>query len=161
LSFTSPEKVRFQTRLQSRGPQWQDVGNRRVAYFDELRPGKNLFQVRAANDDGVWNETGASLAFGVAPLFWQTAWFRAVEWAAVGCEAILILALLRAMERRRRARLELRERLHFEQLISQLSRVFINLPSEKIEAQIREALRKVAEDLKFDIAAFSTLRGAG
>ena len=69
LSFASPEKVRFQTRLQSRGPQWRDVGNRRVAYFDELRHGQNLFQVRAANDDGVWNETGASLAFAVAPLF--------------------------------------------------------------------------------------------
>jgi PAS domain S-box-containing protein len=160
-SFTSPEKVRFQTRLQSRGPQWRDVGNRRVAYFDELRPGQNLFQVRAANDDGVWNETGASLAFGVAPLFWQTAWFRALAWVAVGLETVLVIALLRAMQRRRRARLELRDRLHFEQLISQLSRVFINLPSEKIEAQIKEALRKVGEDLKFDIAAFSTLRGAG
>src|SRR5262249_28030001 len=76
-------------------------------------------------------------------------------------ETVLVIALLRAMERRRRARLELRERLHFEQLISQLSRGFINLPSEKIEAQIKEALQKVGEDLKFDIAAFSTLRGAG
>lgn len=159
LSFTSPEKVRFQIRLQSRGEQWQDVGGRRVAYFDELRPGKNLFQVRAANEDGVWNETGASLAFTMAPLFWQTGWFRALAWVAVGCETVLIIALLRAMERRRRTKVELRERLQFEQLISELSRVFINLPSVEIEAQIMEALRRVGEELKFDIAAFSTWSG--
>ena len=65
------------------------------------------------------------------------------------------------MQRRRRVKLELRERLRFEQLISQLSRVFINLPSEKIEDQIQDALQKVGEDLKFDIASFSTLSGGG
>ncbi len=30
----------------------------------------------ACNNDGVWNETGATLAFTVAPAFWQTWWFR-------------------------------------------------------------------------------------
>jgi PAS domain S-box-containing protein len=109
LSFTSPEKVRFQIRLRSRGTKWQNVGNRRVAYLDELRPGENMFQVKAANDDGVWNDTGASLAFTMAPLFWQTAWFRLAEWAAVIGEAILILALLRAMARRRKAEESWRE----------------------------------------------------
>jgi PAS domain S-box-containing protein len=159
LNFTGPEKVRFQVRLRSRGPRWQEVGNRRVAYFDELRPGENVFEVRAANDDGVWNETGASLGFTLAPLFWQTMWFRASVWVGMVGEGFLILALFHAMARRRRARLELRERLDFEQVLSELSRVFISLPPEKFDAQIMEALRRVGEHLKFDVAAFMTFNG--
>ena len=30
------------------------------------------------NHDGVWNETGASLAFTVQPHLWQTLWFKAL-----------------------------------------------------------------------------------
>jgi len=44
--------------------------------------------VRAANNDGVWNEVGAGLTFSVLPLFWQTVWFRlAVALLLVGLGA--------------------------------------------------------------------------
>jgi PAS domain S-box-containing protein len=48
----------------------------RLARFYERRPGPMTFHVRAANNDGVWNEEGASLAFLIHPFFWQTWWFR-------------------------------------------------------------------------------------
>ena len=41
-----------------------------------MAPGRYAFQVRACNDAGVWNETGATLAFVLLPFFWQTWWFR-------------------------------------------------------------------------------------
>ena len=47
--------------------EWQDVGDRRVAYYYDLPPRDYVFRVRAANKDGVWNEAGASLAFTVQP----------------------------------------------------------------------------------------------
>jgi PAS domain S-box-containing protein len=157
--FAAPEKVRFQVKLGGRDTDWQDVANRRVAYFDELRAGKQLFQVRACNGDGVWNETGASLAFAVLPLFWQTVWFRTLEWSAALIEGLLILGLLRAMARRRLAKLALRERLHFEQLVSELSGAFINLPIEKMDAKINEGLGRVAKRLGFDVARLAVFKG--
>jgi signal transduction histidine kinase len=75
-SFVAPEKVRFQVKLDGRDTDWQDQGNQRVADFYELPPRPYVFRVRAANNDGVWNETGASLAFTVEPFIWQTMWFR-------------------------------------------------------------------------------------
>jgi PAS domain S-box-containing protein len=156
--FTAPEKVRFEVKLKGQDATWQDVGNRRVVYFDELRPGKHLFLVRACNSDGVWNETEASLAFAVLPLFWQTAWFRTLEWSAALIEGLLILALVRAMARRRRAKLALRERLDFEQLVSELSGTFINMPLEKIHGQITEGLGKVARQLGFDAASLAVFK---
>jgi PAS domain S-box-containing protein len=156
--FTGPEKVRFQVKLEGSDTAWQDVGDRRVAYFDELRPGKQMFRARACNSDGVWDQTGASLAFTVLPLFWQTAWFRTLEWSAALIEGLLILGLLRAMARRRLAKLALRERLHFEQLVSELSGAFINLPIEQMDAKITEGLGRVAKRLGFDVACLAMFK---
>ncbi len=76
LSFTSPEKIRYQTRLDGISRDWEEAHGQRLARFYELPPGDYVFRVRAANNDGVWNESGASLAFTVLPFFWQTFWFR-------------------------------------------------------------------------------------
>jgi len=38
--------------------------------------------VIACNNDGVWNETGASLNFSIAPAYYQTMWFRVLCGAA-------------------------------------------------------------------------------
>jgi len=76
LSFSAPEKVRFQTRLEGTGHDWDEPHDRRFTRYYDWPAGEYTLQVRAANNDGVWNETGASLAFLVQPFFWQTWWFR-------------------------------------------------------------------------------------
>jgi signal transduction histidine kinase/ligand-binding sensor domain-containing protein len=75
LSFVAPEKVRFKCRLNGFEPDWANVGPKRVATYNYIPPGNYSFQVTACNEDGVWNETGASLKFEVLPYFWQTTWF--------------------------------------------------------------------------------------
>lgn len=76
-SLSIPERVHFRYRLGA-GEPWQDAGSRRTAYFTDLRPGNYAFQVIAANNDGVWNNTGATLEFEVPPAFYQTSWFYAI-----------------------------------------------------------------------------------
>ncbi|HRI11961.1 MAG TPA: two-component regulator propeller domain-containing protein [Verrucomicrobiota bacterium] len=77
LSFTAPEKVRYQVKLEGLDSAWREAEGKHAEQFLDLAPRDYLFRVRAANNDGVWNETGASLAFTVLPYYWQTAWFRA------------------------------------------------------------------------------------
>ena len=72
LSFTTPEKVRFKYKLEGFDKDWVDAGGRRVAYYTNLAPRAYRFRVVAANDDGVWNERGASVAFSLLPHFWET-----------------------------------------------------------------------------------------
>ncbi len=76
LSFVTPEKVLFKYRLDGFDEDWVDAGTKRLASYNYVPPGNYSFRVIACNNDGVWNETGASLAFGVLPYFWQTSWFR-------------------------------------------------------------------------------------
>ncbi|HXG49288.1 MAG TPA: PAS domain S-box protein, partial [Methylomirabilota bacterium] len=86
LSFSAPEKVRFETRLKgSSAPEWLDVGTRRIARYHDLPPGDYEFEVRARNDHGVPSASATRLSFVVLPFFWQTAWFRvAVGLALLG-----------------------------------------------------------------------------
>jgi len=77
LSFALPQRVRFRYKLEGRDREWQDPGTRRQAFYTDLRPGPYRFHVIACNNDGVWNETGASLGFSILPAWYQTDWFRA------------------------------------------------------------------------------------
>jgi hypothetical protein len=70
LSFAAPEKVKFKYRLEGYDADWVDPGTRRTAYYMNLRPGRYTFRVKAANNDGVWNENGAALSFRLEPRFY-------------------------------------------------------------------------------------------
>lgn len=101
ISPSEPEQVRFRYRLLGYDRDWVEAGHTRFASYSKLPPGRYNFEVKAANNDGVWNETGAALALLVQPSFWQTRWFGGAL-AALGLGAIL------ATHRWRIARLERR-----------------------------------------------------
>ena len=107
LSLSIPERVRF--RYQLGAEPWQDAGPRRAAYFTNLAPGDYTFRVTAANDDGVWNKTGASIQFTIPPAFYQTRWFYAL--CALACLGILTVSYrvrVRQVAAQVRGRLEAR-----------------------------------------------------
>ena len=76
LSLVAPEKVRFRYMLEGRDQDWRDAGGRRQAFYTNLSPGNYRFRVKACNNNGVWNEAGASLDFSIAPAYYQANWFR-------------------------------------------------------------------------------------
>jgi len=84
LSFVVPQKVQFRYKLEGRDADWQEAGTRRQAFYTDLPPGSYHFRVIASNNDGVWNEAGASLAFAVAHAWYQTNWFR------IGCVGVFL-----------------------------------------------------------------------
>jgi hypothetical protein len=83
LSFVAPARVRYRYRLDGFDPRWIDAGARRVAYYTNIPPGHYTFRVLAANNDGVWNQSGATLEIRVLPHTWQTWWFRTLLGLAV------------------------------------------------------------------------------
>lgn len=76
LSLIAPEKILFRYKLEGRDSDWQEAGNRRQAFYNNLGPGNYRFRVMACNNSGVWSETGAYIDFAIAPAYYQTAWFR-------------------------------------------------------------------------------------
>ncbi len=108
LSFVAPSEVRFKFRLEPLETQWVDARSSRFADYSYLQPGTYTFHVIGCNNDGIWNEAGATLAFSVMPAIWQTWWFRmGAVLAGVAVVSVVALSLAR---RRLRARMELLER---------------------------------------------------
>jgi signal transduction histidine kinase/ligand-binding sensor domain-containing protein len=108
LSLVAPERVRFKYRLDPLDRQWGDAGAKRMADYSYIPPGEYVFRVTACNNDGIWNENGATLAFRVRPFFWQTWWFRAL--AGLSAAALLSGSALLVTRRRLRRKLERLER---------------------------------------------------
>jgi signal transduction histidine kinase len=90
LSFMAPQKVRFRYKLEGRDKEWREPGSRRQAFYNDLRPRKYKFRVIACNNEGLWNEEGATLDFSVAPAWYQTNWF----WVACAATLLMLLYLL-------------------------------------------------------------------
>jgi ligand-binding sensor domain-containing protein len=75
-SLLIPERVRFRYWLDGADKTWQDVGTQRQVSFAKLPPGTYIFHVKASNDDGIWNESGAQVRFSIAPTITQRTSFR-------------------------------------------------------------------------------------
>ncbi len=101
LSLRIPRRVQFKYKLEGYDRDWVNAGSRRVAYYTNLPPKRYRFRVIASNDDGLWNESGASATFVLMPHFYQTAWFYVL------CVILVCAAVLRGQRlytRRLRAR---------------------------------------------------------
>jgi signal transduction histidine kinase len=107
LSFVDPRKVRFRYKLEGHDKEWQEPQSRRQAFYSDLRAGDYRFRVIACNNDGVWNEEGASLSFRVLPAWYQTIWFRVLCLGAFGLLLWMLYPLrLRQLEQQFHMRLE-------------------------------------------------------
>jgi signal transduction histidine kinase len=116
LSFAVPQKVQFRYRLDDRDHDWQEAGTRRQAFYNDLGHGTYRFRVIASNNDGVWNEEGASLEIVIVPAWYQTQAFLVlsilvgalVVWAAY---RLRMRQVARALNARFDERLEERTRM--------------------------------------------------
>ena len=101
LSLQAPEKNRFRYKLEGADPDWVEAGARRVAYYNNLSPGKYRFLAQGCNNDGVWNRDGAAAAFVLLPYFWQTWWFIGLA-SLAGAGSIGGVAVFSEKQRSRR-----------------------------------------------------------
>jgi signal transduction histidine kinase/ligand-binding sensor domain-containing protein len=83
LNLGMPQRTRFMFRLRGAGTEWVDNRNLRATEYTDLAPGRYVFELRAANEDGSWSPVPASAAFTVQPALYQTLWFRTLCLLAV------------------------------------------------------------------------------
>ncbi|RZT10327.1 Histidine kinase-, DNA gyrase B-, and HSP90-like ATPase [Duganella sp. CF402] len=104
-----PEAMRFQYQLSGVNDDWQEAGNRRIAYYTNVAPGSYSFRVRAFNQDGVMSAEEARLDFEIEPRFVQTIWFKALCGLALAALLYLLyLYRMRVATRRVAARMTVR-----------------------------------------------------
>jgi ligand-binding sensor domain-containing protein/class 3 adenylate cyclase len=78
ICFTNADDLRYQVKLEGASDEWEDVGNQNYISYPLLRPGSYEFFVKAANNEGVWNEEAASFKFVILPPWYLTKTFFAI-----------------------------------------------------------------------------------
>jgi signal transduction histidine kinase/CheY-like chemotaxis protein/ligand-binding sensor domain-containing protein len=104
LSYFAPSKVAFKCKLEGYEEDWITPSTPGFARYTNLPPGRYTFRVKAANNDGVWNDTGASFSFYLEPRFYRTNWFYSLLTLVLVLSPIAIYLL-----RIRRVRIRERE----------------------------------------------------
>jgi signal transduction histidine kinase/ligand-binding sensor domain-containing protein len=151
LSFVLPQRMGFRYILEGRDRGWQDPGLRRQAFYSDLRPGSYRFRVIASNNDGVWNETGATLDFKVAAAWYQTIWFRSL------CPVVGLL-LLWAIYRLRVRRIAGAMKARFDERLAERTRIARDLHDTFL--QTIQGSKLVADDALSATTDLSHMRQA-
>lgn len=78
IDYVSEGVNSYQFRLLGSDSTWVNANKQTIARFIQVPAGKYVFEVKAANSDGVWNPIPARLNIEIRPYFWQTQWFKAL-----------------------------------------------------------------------------------
>lgn len=73
LNFERPERNRYMYKLDGFDKNWNYVSIPTATYTN-LTPGDYDFLVKGSNDDGLWNNTAASIHIVILPPLWKTWW---------------------------------------------------------------------------------------
>lgn len=75
LDYSAPDKNQYAYKLEGFDKDWVYAGTRRYASYTNLRGGTYTFHVIGSNQDGTWNNSGASVQIIVTPPIWERWWF--------------------------------------------------------------------------------------
>ncbi len=103
IHYSNPSKNRYAYKLENYDNDWREVGTQNQAFYPNLPPGKYEFRVKAANDNGVWNEQGARLQIIIESPWW-------VKWWAFVIYGLLIIFVAIRVHRYLQNRVIRRER---------------------------------------------------
>ena len=110
IHYSNPVRNRYAVIMENYDNEWRQLGNQRRAFYPNLPPGKYVFRVKASNDRGVWNETGASLEIIILPPWWRTWWAYLLYAILLGIAGLFIHRSFRAYAiRKEREKAQLRE----------------------------------------------------
>lgn len=103
LNYINSTKNQYAYMLDGFDKDWNYIGTHRAAQYTNINPGKYIFRVKASNNNGVWNQEGASLTLIITPPFWETLWFRFIG-------IILVISILITWYKVRTARIRAHNR---------------------------------------------------
>lgn len=105
-NYNRPDKNKFLYRMVGLEDTWNEINFGVPIVFTNLKPKEYRLEIKAANNDGVWNDEAASLNITKHPAYWQTWWFRILAIAFVVISILFFIKIYTSNVRKRNARLK-------------------------------------------------------
>ncbi|WP_178372125.1 hybrid sensor histidine kinase/response regulator transcription factor [Chitinophaga jiangningensis] len=121
LNYTAPEQNQYAYRLEGFEKEWNYTGNTNTAAYTNLDPGEYIFQVKASNNDGIWNEKGKSIRIVVHPPLWRTPYAYTLYLLLIA--GILLFIRYKGIQKVKRKFLEQQQQMEREQERRETERV--------------------------------------
>jgi signal transduction histidine kinase/ligand-binding sensor domain-containing protein/DNA-binding response OmpR family regulator len=149
LNFVNPMGSKFKYVLEGVDNQWiyTDAANR-IASYSHLPAGTYTFKVYAANSDGLWSDSPATIEIEVLPPWWYSWWAKAIY-------LLIVLAIVWFVYRFISTRIEFRNRLLIERLKNEKSEELAQMKMSfftKVSHEFRTPLTLILDPLEKLIA---------
>ncbi|MCS6808316.1 MAG: adenylate/guanylate cyclase domain-containing protein [Bacteroidota bacterium] len=151
LDFHAPEANTYAYRMEGLDKGWTQCGTRREATYTSLNDGEYVFMVRAANNDGVWNNTSTTFRIVITPPIWRTWWFLGLSGASIICVGFVLYRVrIRSIEARN-AWLEQQVKERTAEIQEKNKELQQSLDEIRILSSVLESERNKSEDLLLNI----------
>ncbi len=131
LNYLRPEKNQYAYQLVGVDSAWVYSGTRRFVSYTNLAPGAYEFRVKGSNNDGIWNERGATFRFRIRPPWWATWWAYGLYALIAGGSAwAFVRYRIRQAVQRQEMALKRREAEQLRALDEAKTRFFSNITHE-------------------------------
>jgi ligand-binding sensor domain-containing protein/signal transduction histidine kinase len=141
LNYTNSDKNQYAYKMEGFHEDWIRCGSERTALFMNLDPGNYVFKVKASNNDGLWNEEGASIKVIITPPWWKTRWAYA-SYASLFVTLVLGTIRFEVNRQKRKAEARLREEQERRKLDAAEHRAVV----AELQAQAAEAQKEVEKE---------------
>lgn len=131
INYTRAEKNEYAYILQGFDEQWNFVGSTKSATYTGLSPGTYNFQLKAANNDGVWTENPLELYIRVTPPWWRSKTAYLLYFLSILISVgVVYLISKRQLKEKQNILLERSKRLQEEELHQVKLKFFTNISHE-------------------------------
>ena len=145
LNFIKPNKNQYLYKLDGFESDWKFTNTGSVTYTNLPAGTYNLF-VKAANNDGIWNEKYSTISIVVSPPFWDTWWAYIIYFLLSGSAILFVIRYFWLREKYRQQQLLQQYKIDFFTNISHEIRTQLTLIATPLKAitqnELPEGMRK-------------------
>jgi signal transduction histidine kinase/ligand-binding sensor domain-containing protein len=135
IEFVAPHKLNYAYKLDGLDENWVQSGNRRIAAYQAIPPGKYIFRVKLTDGSNTWSSRELRFPIEIVPAWYQTTWFK---WISI-LMALLAIGLLFRYYTTRKLRNRLRQLEHLNEIQEIRNRI-----ARDIHDEIGSGLSKIA-----------------
>ncbi|NBR57139.1 MAG: hypothetical protein EBU05_08930, partial [Chitinophagia bacterium] len=103
FNYKNTLQNKYKYKMEGYDNDWRESGTRHFTTYTNLPPGEYTFKVIASNNDGMWNEKGATVKIKILPAPWVSWWAYTIYLLLTG---YLIYLFVQYKQRQQKKKLE-------------------------------------------------------